>query len=599
MSPRFLFSAFVALSSSSLLLLGASSNRALAGNAALYSAMSTITADELTETVGTLADDVLEGREAGSRGGHAAGRLLDKEIENLGLQPGAGEGEYFQTFGADYRNLLALLEGGDPKLREEYLVVGAHYDHVGYGRSGNSFGPVGFIHNGADDNASGTAALLEVIEAFESIGVPPRRSILFAFWDGEEKGLLGSRHWVNNPTVPLEKVRLTINTDMVGRLRDNRLEISGSRTAQGLRRLVSQSNPSESLWLDFTWKRQANSDHWPFFERNIPYLLFHTGLHKDYHRPSDDAQLINEPGLQEVSRCLFAVVYAAANADKLPDFRSAVQSEHPSQRRRLEAPLAPAPPRLGVQWRTDPSAANSNSTSGPAVELTTKAAETNDLASENSQQDDDSNGPPNAENGATDSEPSTDKSTQPQGVLISSVRFGTPASAADLRGGDRILQFDGAPIADGDQLRRAVRTAIGETPVVVKRPGYEEPLSLKVKLPETRVRVGLAWREDPVEPGTVILTRVVPGSPAAESGLRVRDRIYQVDGEDFDGGKDFRARLLAAGTTRTLTRERLGRVRTVKLTLDNPDERADFDQNDNQKVDTAEKLDDTQSTREK
>src|SRR5581483_3518130 len=137
------------------------------------------------------------------RGGHAAAVYLAQQFEKYKLAGGASPTSYFQVFSNQYRNLLGLLEGSDPTLREQVIVVSAHYDHVGYGNSQNSYGPIGFIHNGADDNASGDAGLLELVEAFTKLEQRPKRTILFAMWDGEEGGLLGSKHWVANPTLPL------------------------------------------------------------------------------------------------------------------------------------------------------------------------------------------------------------------------------------------------------------------------------------------------------------------------------------------------------------------------------------------------------------
>ena len=119
----------------------------------------------------------------------------------------------------------------------------------------------------------------------------PHGRVLFALWDGEEKGLLGSQHWVHHPTVPLQQLKLAINLDMVGRLRDQRVEVYGTRSMTGLRSLVSHANSDLGLRLDFLWKLEPNGDHHTFFSRQIPIVMFHTGLHDQYHRPSDDAEL--------------------------------------------------------------------------------------------------------------------------------------------------------------------------------------------------------------------------------------------------------------------------------------------------------------------
>jgi hypothetical protein len=336
---------------------------------ALAAAMNSISSAELYEHVEVLADDVYEGRAAGSRGGRAAGQYLIKELRSFGFQPAGREGDYVQRFGRDWRNILAIRPGYDPELEQEIIVVGAHYDHVGYGNRSNSLGPIGRIHNGADDNASGTAVLLETMEAFAASGLRTRRSILFAFWDGEENGLVGSRHWLSHPTIPTTgvsdpgyKIRLALTIDMVGRLREGRLHVLGTRSGFGMRRLMS--GPVENpLWLDFSWELQDNSDHWSFLERRVPVVLLHTGLHRDYHRPSDDAEKINRDGLLDVSRYLLGVLIKAANEDQLPTYRGRVRSETEGQRQRLERPLAPASlenwpsneprPRLGISWRED------------------------------------------------------------------------------------------------------------------------------------------------------------------------------------------------------------------------------------------------------
>ena len=132
---------------------------------ALSAALDTITSGELRQHVSTLADDTFEGREAGSRGGRAAGHYLVQRLQSMELEPAGEDGRYDQPFGRDFRNILGVLRGADPELQQEVVILSAHYDHVGYGTRRDSLGPVGYIHNGADDNASGTAALLEVAQA--------------------------------------------------------------------------------------------------------------------------------------------------------------------------------------------------------------------------------------------------------------------------------------------------------------------------------------------------------------------------------------------------------------------------------------------------
>jgi hypothetical protein len=393
-------------------------------------AIASVTAAELYEHVVTLADDMFEGRSVGSRGGRAAGQYIVGKLQRSTLTPAGVDGDYYQPCERGGRNVLAVWPGSDPLLRDEYIVVGAHYDHVGDGRQGHALGAIGRIYNGADDNASGVAELLEFIEALSDHTVPTRRSILFAFWDGEEQGLLGSKDWVAGPTVPLRSVRLAINIDMVGRLRGGRLEVLGTRTGYGLRRLVSGA-VADPLWLNFSWELAANSDHWPFVERQVPIVMIHTGLHDDYHRPSDDVDKINQQGMQQVGRYLLATIIAAADADELPAYRPAGRGEalvaqrswgrQPSrgmQTTRLivqrEPGRAPSSepnraflgepgrprPRLGITWRTD------------------------------------------------DAEPAS--------VYLTQVVAGSPAAAAGLAVEMRVYAVNGQPFADGDEFREVV-----------------------------------------------------------------------------------------------------------------------------------------------
>ena len=143
----------------------------------MSAAHATIRAADAGRHVGVLADDAFEGREGGSRGGRAAATYIVEQLTKLGIQPAGDSGTYYQPFGG-MRNILAVIEGSDPELAQEVVAVGAHYDHVGYGNADNSYGPFGYVHNGADDNASGVAGLLELVEALGQLPERPRRSIL-------------------------------------------------------------------------------------------------------------------------------------------------------------------------------------------------------------------------------------------------------------------------------------------------------------------------------------------------------------------------------------------------------------------------------------
>ena len=302
--------------------------------------------------VAALADDAFEGREGGSRGGRAAGAYIVETLRNAGLRPAGDEGTYYQRFGT-MRNILALVPGSDPACARELVVVGAHYDHVGYGTAANSYGPTGLIHNGADDNASGVAGVLEIAEVLQAMPAKPRRPVLLAFWDGEEKGLLGSWHFVRVRPQPLRDLRpvFVVNLDMIGRLRGERVEIYGGRTMTGLRRILTETNREAGLELIFDWDIVDDSDHFPFIESRVPTVMLHTGLHDEYHRPSDDVQLVNTAGVETVARLAMGVVMAVADRPgTLAGFRDASRREKNSHRDALERVLPAAPVEQRVRW---------------------------------------------------------------------------------------------------------------------------------------------------------------------------------------------------------------------------------------------------------
>jgi len=478
-------------------------------------ALESIKADELGQCVDRLADADLEGRRAGTRGGLAAAKYLAKQYERLGLQKAGTNENYFQPFAPNYRNVLAILPGSDPQLRDQVIVVGAHFDHIGYGGR-RSLGPYGYVHPGADDNASGTSAVLEAAEAFTMLAVAPKRSILFAHWDAEEIGLLGSKHWVAHPTIPLNRVVAAINLDMVGRLRDEQLFLYGSRSGYGWRRLVSFQNDDSALRFDFPWTLKPNADHYPFFERDIPVLMFHTGLHKDYHRPSDVAKLINTSGMAQVTRLLFGVLYDLADRPSaIPGFRAVACHETTAMRKAILSRKAKPADRLGVGWVDDAAVVG--------------------------------------------------------GVRASIVAPDSPADRAGLRVGDRIVRFAGREIRGDDDFFGIVATAESPASLTVERPGDEKPLDLTVKLLGNPLRWGITWRVDEAEPGTVILSHVVPGTPAARAGLVVGDRIYQVGGHDFADEAEFARRIKTAPESLPLLVEQDGRLHIVILQIQQTD----------------------------
>jgi Peptidase family M28/PDZ domain len=189
-------------------------------------------------------------------------------------------------------NVIGVVPGHDPARASEAVVVGAHYDHLG--RSG------GAVYPGADDNASGTAVVLELARAFATARGAPR-TLVFILFSGEEIGLLGSRHYVRSPTVPIERTVAMINLDMVGRLGDRPLGVGGVATGGGLKTVVDDAARQLGLALADRDAPGGASDHAPFYRAGVPVLFFHTGAHPDYHRPTDTADKIDAIGLARVA----------------------------------------------------------------------------------------------------------------------------------------------------------------------------------------------------------------------------------------------------------------------------------------------------------
>ncbi|MBI4484016.1 MAG: M20/M25/M40 family metallo-hydrolase [Acidobacteria bacterium] len=233
------------------------------------------------------------------------------------------------------RNVAGLWEGSDPKLKEEVVVIGAHYDHEGEGN--------GQIWNGADDDASGTTGLLELAEAFEQTTRRPKRSILLVAWGAEEKGLLGSRFYVHRPLLPLENTVAMLQMDMIGRNEQhdadprngvpeekaennkNTVNVLGSPFSPELKSLVGRLNEAVGLELRFRYDfdRQnliKRSDHWPFLQKKVPAAFFFTGLHPDYHTPRDTPDKINYEKMEKIIRLVYRTAVELANATTPPRF---------------------------------------------------------------------------------------------------------------------------------------------------------------------------------------------------------------------------------------------------------------------------------------
>jgi len=300
-----------------------------------------ISVDDLRSHIEYLASDRLQGRAAGTKGNDAAAIYISKQFKSYGLDRLAANGRnWFQDFEAESnryktvptRNVLGIVRGTDETLADECVIVGAHFDHVGLGDFGSRerqrSGLEDRIHNGADDNASGSAAMLELAQAFGEH--PARRSIVFIAFSAEELGLLGSYHYCKEPQVPLEATVAMFNIDMIGRSVDDYLFVGGVETSPAWGRLLEEHVVGAGLDLERGAGGRAPSDNTPFFEKGIPVLFFHTNVHVDYHRVSDHAEFINFGATETIARAVYGMVRATADADERPEFVNAGTNAMPA-----------------------------------------------------------------------------------------------------------------------------------------------------------------------------------------------------------------------------------------------------------------------------
>jgi Zn-dependent M28 family amino/carboxypeptidase len=226
-------------------------------------------------------------------------------------------------------NVAAILKGNDPLLKDEYIVIGAHFDHLGLGEVGSLYrGDDKQIHNGADDNASGTAGVIELAHKFASIKKELKRSIIFVLFSGEELGLLGSNFFANNSPVPVDKIVTMINMDMIGRLDTAKsLIIYGTGTSPLWKEKLNKYNSKYNFKLTFNDEGYGPSDHSSFYGKNVPVLFFFTGTHSDYHRPTDDIDKINFFGEEKILKYIFDVANDINLENTKPQFVKAPGKE--------------------------------------------------------------------------------------------------------------------------------------------------------------------------------------------------------------------------------------------------------------------------------
>ena len=271
-----------------------------------------------------LADDRQEGRGLGTQGLDRAGAYIRDAFARAGLQasfqdftvpPDAPAVLHTNLGGKPTRNVIAVLPGASPTLRGEVVVIGAHYDHLGMGGFG-AMDPdsTGKVHNGADDNASGTAALLEIGRALVARGMKPARTIVLVAFSGEELGTLGSSFFVQHAVPqPIDSLYAMLNLDMVGRMRNARLLALGSATAKEFPALLDSLNNPPRFDLRASGDGWGPSDHAVFYAARRPVLHFFTDLHDDYHRSTDDWDKLNVTGIAQVAQFVADLGWALAN----------------------------------------------------------------------------------------------------------------------------------------------------------------------------------------------------------------------------------------------------------------------------------------------
>ena len=296
------------------------------------SAFKEIKLEDLKQNLTVIASDEMEGRDTGSRGQKKAGEYMIRFYKNLGISFPKSLGSYYQKVPASYmqqkggsnlpdsENILAFIEGSEKP--EEIIVISAHYDHVGTQNN--------VVYNGADDDGSGTVAVMQIAKAFQAAkkaGNGPKRSILFLHVTGEEHGLFGSEYYSDHPVFPLGNTVADLNIDMIGRddpenRGKNYVYVIGSEMLSSqLKTIIEEANSKiNNLELNYKYddpndpeKLYYRSDHYNFAKHNIPVAFFFDGIHEDYHEPTDDVEKIDFPLLQKRTQLIFATAWELAN----------------------------------------------------------------------------------------------------------------------------------------------------------------------------------------------------------------------------------------------------------------------------------------------
>jgi hypothetical protein len=382
-------------------------------------------ARRVAEDVRVLAADSLGGRKTCQPGNVAAARYLAVALRQAGARPLAGDTAFLESWtvgntsgtreagvaGCGTANVVGMVPGRGA-LAGEYLILGAHFDHLGTGRFGSLAPDSGQVHNGADDNASGTAAVVELARLLARDRTRrPRRAVIFALWSGEEEGSLGSAWFAGHLPVEKDSVEAYLNFDMVGRLRERKLLALGSRTAAEWPALLDSVNAAAHLDLRASGDGWGPSDHASFYALKIPVLHFFTDLHEDYHRPSDDADKIDADGIVTVADFAAALIHRLDGMGRLTF---------------VDVP-PPAPPAAATAGRARPSLGTI-----------------------------------------------PDMSDEPGGVRLSGVRTGSAADSAGMRAGDILVGIGADSVANLQDFQNALMAhAAGDSVEVRYKRGSE------------------------------------------------------------------------------------------------------------------------------
>ena len=317
-------------------------------------------AERYSADVNWLADDARQGRGLGSTGLAEAGKWMEKQFEYIGLEPAGDDGGYRHVFGVPIAdpsnphaqkgfvyafNVMGRIPGNGES--DGVIVIGAHYDHLGFGDDGSLEPDSRAIHNGADDNASGTAALLEVARQMNERRGQLKRDVVFMAFSAEERGLVGASNIVRRPPegLVIENIVAMVNLDMVGRLREEKLSVLGGDSAEEWDDLVGPLCDHYGFECTVGGDGFGSSDQSAFFAADVPVLHFFTGTHSEYHKPSDDANLINAEGGARIAWLVSDVASTVANREgKLTLVKT---SDGPQRRMALKARLGTIPDYAG------------------------------------------------------------------------------------------------------------------------------------------------------------------------------------------------------------------------------------------------------------